>query len=102
QSTSVGQINVSMGQLSQITQQNASAAEELAATSEEMSSQAQALQQLIGFFRVEDEGQGPAPRASGHASPRPAKAPMATAPQPARPAALAGTAHAVPDGFTRF
>ncbi|WBY00220.1 methyl-accepting chemotaxis protein [Ramlibacter tataouinensis] len=54
QSTSVGQINLSMGQLSQITQQNASAAEQLAATSEEMSGQAQALQQLIGFFRVEE------------------------------------------------
>ncbi len=75
QSTSVGQINVSMGQLSQITQQNASAAEQLAATSEEMSGQALGLQQLIGFFRVEERAAaaaqpGTPPAASGEGWPR--------------------------------
>ncbi|WBY00222.1 methyl-accepting chemotaxis protein [Ramlibacter tataouinensis] len=97
QSTSVGQINLSMGQLSQITQQNASAAEQLAATSEEMSGQAQALQQLIGFFRVEDGGPAPAPRSADH----PAPARPAQALPPARPQAPAG-AQPAPDGFTRF
>jgi methyl-accepting chemotaxis protein len=52
QSTGVGQINVAMNQLSQLTQQNASASEELAATSEEMSGQAQQLQQTMSFFKV--------------------------------------------------
>jgi methyl-accepting chemotaxis protein len=56
QSTSVGQINTTMTQLNQITQQNASSSEELAATSEEMSGQAQSLQQLIAFFKVERDG----------------------------------------------
>jgi methyl-accepting chemotaxis protein len=59
QSTSVGQINTTMTQLNQITQQNASSSEELAATSEEMSGQAQSLQQLIGFFKI-DTGEGQA------------------------------------------
>jgi len=53
QSSSVGQINTSMTQLNQVTQQNASSSEELAATAEEMSSQAQNLQQLVAFFKVE-------------------------------------------------
>lgn len=54
QSSGVGQINTSMNQLNQITQQNASSSEELAATAEEMSSQAQNLQQLVSFFRVNE------------------------------------------------
>lgn len=56
QSTAIGQINVAMNQLNAITQQNASASEELAATAEEMSSQAQQLQQLMGFFVMDVEG----------------------------------------------
>ncbi len=102
QSTSVGQINVSMGQLNQITQQNASASEELAATAEEMSGQAQGLQQLIGFFRVDDDGQGPAPRAADHPAPvRPARAPQPLASAARQQPAAAG-AQRIPDGFTRF
>jgi methyl-accepting chemotaxis protein len=54
QSSSVGQINTSMTQLNQITQQNASSSEELAATAEEMSSQADKLQHVVSFFKVED------------------------------------------------
>jgi methyl-accepting chemotaxis protein len=54
-----------MTQLNQITQQNASSSEELAATAEEMSRQAQNLQQLVGFFKVEGADaqrvQAPAP-----------------------------------------
>lgn len=53
QSSSVGQVNTAMGQLNQITQQNASSSEELAATAEEMSGQAQNLQELVAFFKVE-------------------------------------------------
>ena len=60
QSSGIGQINTAMNQLSQTTQQNASASEELAATSEEMSGQAENLQQLMAFFRL-DAGAGIAP-----------------------------------------
>ncbi|MBC7861279.1 MAG: MCP four helix bundle domain-containing protein, partial [Burkholderiaceae bacterium] len=56
QSAGVGQINLAMSQLNQITQQNASASEELAATAEEMSGQAQHLQQAVGFFKVHGDG----------------------------------------------
>ncbi|MDR7308654.1 methyl-accepting chemotaxis protein [Rhodoferax saidenbachensis] len=61
QSSGVGQINTAMNQLNQITQQNASSSEELAATAEEMSGQAAQLQEVMGFFRTEE--QTPAQRA---------------------------------------
>ena len=53
QTSSVGQVNTAMVQLNQLTQQNASSSEELAATAEEMSGQAENLQQLVAFFKVE-------------------------------------------------
>jgi Methyl-accepting chemotaxis protein len=55
QASGVIQINVAMGQLSQITQQNASASEELAATAEEMTAQAGQLMDLINYFKVNTE-----------------------------------------------
>jgi methyl-accepting chemotaxis protein len=62
QATGVSQINRAMGSVGEITQRNATAAEELASTAEEMSAQAEALQQLVGFFRVvAGEGAAPAP-----------------------------------------
>ncbi|MBK8338217.1 MAG: MCP four helix bundle domain-containing protein [Sterolibacteriaceae bacterium] len=57
QSSGVGQINGAMGQLNKATQQNASASEELAATAEEMGGQANQLQNLMAFFKIEDGGQ---------------------------------------------
>src|SRR5260221_7078747 len=81
QSSSVGQINTSMTQLNQVTQQNASSSEELAATAEEMSSQAQNLQQLVAFFKVDG---------ADSAASRTARAPVA------RPAAHATHAPAAP------
>lgn len=55
QSGAATQINIAMGQMNQITQQNASASEELAATAEEMNAQAGQLQELIGFFRFDEQ-----------------------------------------------
>jgi len=79
QSSSVGQINTSMTQLNQVTQQNASSSEELAATAEEMSSQAQNLQQLVAFFKVEGadsavsrSARAPVARPAAHATHVPA------------------------------
>jgi methyl-accepting chemotaxis protein len=54
QSAGVGQINGAMGQLNKATQQNASASEELAATAEEMGGQAAQLQDLMSFFRLDN------------------------------------------------
>jgi methyl-accepting chemotaxis protein len=58
QSSGVGQITTAMNQLSQATQQNASSSEELAATAEEMSSQAEHLQQLMAFFKLDEQALG--------------------------------------------
>lgn len=55
QSVRVSQINSAAMQLDNLAQQNASSAEELAATSEEMSSQAQYLQHIIEFFKLEEQ-----------------------------------------------
>jgi len=87
QSAGVGQINGAMGQLNQATQQNASASEELAATAEEMGGQAGQLQELMSFFKINQQG-------SGSQSSRP-KARAAAAPTQrnagARPARVAAT-----------
>ena len=98
QSAGVGQINNAMSQLNQITQQNASASEELAATAEEMSGQAEQLQQLMEFFKIEEQklgGSGTAKRLRTTAA-AVAKAP--TRARAARPAAVSA-----PEGdFERF
>jgi methyl-accepting chemotaxis protein len=53
QASGASQINQAMEQLNAITQQSASSSEQLASTSEEMSGQAQQLQQLMTFFRLD-------------------------------------------------
>jgi methyl-accepting chemotaxis protein len=52
QAIGVDQMNKSMTRVDELTQRNAAAAEELASTSEELAAQAETLQQLIGFFKV--------------------------------------------------
>jgi methyl-accepting chemotaxis protein len=52
-----------MGLVDQVTQRNASAAEELSSTAEEMAAQAEALQRLVSFFRVDAGDARPLPRA---------------------------------------
>jgi methyl-accepting chemotaxis protein len=98
QSQGVGQINGAMGQLNKATQQNASASEELAATSEEMGGQAAQLQELMEFFKIEDQKVG----AGGTAKrARPAATVAAAAPRAAaRPARQAATA--AEGDFERF
>jgi methyl-accepting chemotaxis protein len=59
QAAGVAQINKAMNQVDQITQRNASAAQQLSSTSEEMAAQAEALQVLMQFFLVGDEGGTP-------------------------------------------
>jgi methyl-accepting chemotaxis protein len=83
QSAGAGQINTAMNQLNQITQQSASSSEELAATAEEMSGQAEQLQQLMAFFKVQEDGGSAAFQAS------PAKKAAHLAVKPARPVARA-------------
>jgi len=84
QSSGVGQINKAMGAVEQVTQRNASAAEELSSTAEEMAIQAESLQQLMSFFKVNGGYDG--------ASQRPA-VPHAPALQPAAPAPHVALSH---------
>ena len=56
QAAGVAQVNRAMTQVDQVTQTSASAAEELSSTAEEMAAQAKSLQQLMSFFRVDENG----------------------------------------------
>ncbi len=55
QSSGSNQINTAIQQLNQITQRTAAASEELATSAEELSSQAEQLNQVISFFRIEEQ-----------------------------------------------
>lgn len=56
QAGGVSQMNKAMGQVDVVTQRNASGAEELASTAEELTAQAQGLQQLMGYFKLDSGG----------------------------------------------
>jgi len=106
QSGGVSQINKAMTQVDQVTQRNAAAGEELASTAEEMSAQAEALRQLMAFFRLREGGgagaaQRPAPAA---AAPAPSVPGAASRPPPPRPpVAVRPNGHAGADHeFKRF
>jgi methyl-accepting chemotaxis protein len=54
-----------MGRVDEVTQHNASAAEELASTAEEMAAQAQALEELVALFQVDELRALPPGRVAG-------------------------------------
>jgi len=56
QAAGVSQINGAMNQVGLVTQRNAAGAEQLSSTAEELASQAEALQEMISFFRVSSHG----------------------------------------------
>jgi methyl-accepting chemotaxis protein len=93
QSTGVAQISKAMGMVDQVTQRNAAAAEELASTSEEMSSQAESLQQLMGFFHVAGAVDAPRWHPSAVGARRVAPAAHARAAALTHPAATKGRAN---------
>lgn len=55
QASGIAGINKAMMQVDTVTQRNASTAEELSSTSEELAAQASSLNQLVSFFKLEDE-----------------------------------------------
>lgn len=75
QSAGVNQVNKAMTLMDQVTQRNASASEELASTSEQMSAQAEALTQLISFFRTGIQDRLIQPAGTPHAKPAPSGVP---------------------------
>ena len=56
QDSGAEQINKAIQQLDQVIQQNASASEEMSSTSEQLSAQAQQLLEIMGFFKLADDG----------------------------------------------
>jgi methyl-accepting chemotaxis protein len=52
----VTQINQAMSQVDHVTQRTAAAAEELASTSQEVAAQAESLEQLVSFFKIDEDG----------------------------------------------
>jgi methyl-accepting chemotaxis protein len=60
QAVGVTQINKALSSVDQVTQRAAAAAEELASTAEEVAAQAEALQQLIAFFKIGGDAARPA------------------------------------------
>lgn len=58
QNTGAEQINKAIAQLDQVIQQNAGASEEMASMSEELSGQATHLKEVMGFFKVQQQGGG--------------------------------------------
>jgi methyl-accepting chemotaxis protein len=56
QNTGSEQINKAVQQLDLVIQQNASASEETSSTTEELAAQAERMQDVIGFFKLEDSG----------------------------------------------
>ncbi|WP_339087020.1 methyl-accepting chemotaxis protein [Hyphomicrobium sp. ghe19] len=71
QDIGASQINEAIQQLDKVTQQNSGASEEMSATSEELAAQAEELQTSITFFRIDNSGGRPAPKASPAAARRP-------------------------------
>lgn len=55
QTTGIQQVNAAVQQLNTITQQNAVASEEMAASAEELAAQAKSFDELVGFFKLEQE-----------------------------------------------
>jgi methyl-accepting chemotaxis protein len=59
QASGIAGINKAMTQVDTVTQRNASTAEELSSTSEELAAQASSLNQLVGFFKLDDASAPP-------------------------------------------
>jgi methyl-accepting chemotaxis protein len=103
QSTGAAQINSVVSQLAQTTQTNASASEELAATAEEMSGQAETLQRLIAFFRLEDGAQAESTAESvAPAAPRKPQATKESAFMPGAAALLGAPVRANESSYVKF
>nr|WP_315430638.1 methyl-accepting chemotaxis protein [uncultured Albidiferax sp.] len=69
QSDGIGQVNVAISQMDQVTQQNAALVEEAAAASQSLRDQAQMLEQVVSAFQL-DAGQSALQPAAPHPAPR--------------------------------
>ncbi|PKO63692.1 MAG: methyl-accepting chemotaxis protein, partial [Betaproteobacteria bacterium HGW-Betaproteobacteria-16] len=94
QSDGIGQVNVAVTQLDQMTQQNAALVEESAAAAESLKDQAQRLAQVIQIFKLEASAQAALPAPARQAS-KPQAAASLPAPK-AKPALAAPKAAHAP------
>ena len=62
QASGIAGINKAMTQVDTVTQRNASTAEELSSTSEELAAQATSLNELVAFFKLEDDAPAQEPK----------------------------------------
>jgi methyl-accepting chemotaxis protein len=69
QAEGIAEVNAAMKRVDGVTSRNSEAAEDLAATAQEMAAQAEALDDLVRFFRLEEDHGG---REPGGLAPRPA------------------------------
>ncbi|WP_269471118.1 methyl-accepting chemotaxis protein [Sulfuriflexus mobilis] len=87
QSSGIEQVNKAIMQMDEVTQQNAALVEEAAAASESLDEQARGLDQLMTFFRVDEnesvERRAPRTAPAAPAARRPAARPAAAARRPA-------------------
>jgi methyl-accepting chemotaxis protein len=91
QSAGAAQVNTAIQQLDQVIQQNMAASEGLASTAQELSSQAEALQAAIAFFKL-DDGRRPQTAQIRRVAPAPVSAPRKMAgSKPARPQSTAAS-----------
>jgi methyl-accepting chemotaxis protein len=96
QASGVSQMNRTMTQMDDVTQRNAAASEELASTAEEMTAQAEALQELMTFFRTRSESGRP--RRPADATTIPHRPEAAVASRPALRASGETAAFSAPAG----
>ena len=82
QASGIDQVNKAVAQLDEVTQQNAALVEQSSTASQNLSDQAQALEELIGFFSIADEK--PAAFTPGRSSTRAAAAMPAAQPAAVR------------------
>ena len=75
QASGIDQVNKAVSQMDEMTQQNAALVEEAAASSESMSDQAAALDELVGFFKTNNDAGQAAPTAPAPGNSRPATRP---------------------------
>lgn len=68
QAGGVSQVTEGIGQISSVVQTNSATAEQSAAASEELSGQAQVMQEMVGKFRLRDNGEDTAPYDASAAS----------------------------------
>ena len=85
QASGIEQVNKAILQMDQTTQQNAALVEQTAAASHAMGEQAQHLQQLMAFFKLDDRATPPATSATPAASATPAGTAKTAAPAKPRP-----------------